>query len=223
MINKEKFVLPPSSLAINSLANLFNSPYVNLDTKSLNLSANSKFNFLNAVNTLFTTEAEEKEKLLFLSKSYGINTVKKDQSTDIALNSSNSLLDSRLSSFRFINNTRVINRIKKELMINLYTNSDFTVLFNTNTSTNNLSFALQSIIDKTLEKYLDNGSIASFKTEVNLLNNPIGKEEISARVFITLNGLNNSNKNLTNLELNNIISNISELNESFIENLIIVN
>lgn len=225
---KERFVLPPSSLAINSFAKTHNVPQINIDQQDSAITSNRKFDFTGALNLNLLNESNEKDLFLRLTESYGINAIGRSENNlngNISFNSANSLKEDRRSLFRSINNVRILNRIKKSLKFKLYGagGGDDILLFNNNFTKDNIYKKLQSVIEETLQVFVEEGSLRNFKVDLgkNSIINQATSDTISCKIMITFNGKKN-NEDLTSLQIDSIISNIDQLIESFNENIIIV-
>lgn len=224
---KERFILPSSSLAINSFAKTHNVPQINIDQQISAITSNRKFDFTGALNLNLLNESNEKDLFLRLTESYGINAIGKSENNlngNISFNSANSLKEDRRSLFRSINNVRILNRIKKSLKFKLYgATGDDILLFNNNFTRDNIYKKLQNVIEETLQVFVEEGSLRNFKVDLgkNSIINQGTSDTISCKIMITFSG-KNKNKDLTSLQIDSIISNIDQLIESFNENIIIV-
>jgi hypothetical protein len=226
---KIQFYLPATSLTINALGRTYNSPQINIDNKSIDLYSNNTFEYFDIINANFIVESNEKSSLLRKSESIGINVIGKESSNQqgtLSLNSANSLKEDRRSIFRSINNSRIINRIKKSIKFNLYGfNGNDPLLFTNNFSSSNIYSKLRDILEDALQPFVDSNNIQSFNVDLgsNLLSNIdfSSSNTISCKIIITFFG-ENVNGSLTNLEIDSIMSNIDQLIESFDENIVIV-
>lgn len=222
---ENKFTLPATALTVNALAKTYNNAQINIDTQSDNISTNNTFDFTDVLNLNLINESNEKDSLLRLSESYGINVIgRKNLTSSLSFNSANSLKEDRRSIFRSIHNVRVLNKIKKRLKFSIYgALGDDILLFENNFLRNNVYRKLETVINDTLSFFVSTGELQGFNVilDNNSLLNTNPSNTISCKILLTFFG-KNINDNLTNLEINNIISNIDQLIESFNENIVIV-
>jgi hypothetical protein len=226
---KINFVLPSTSLAINALSKTYNSPQINLDNKVSDIYTNEYFTFFDGVNNNFIGTSNEKPQFLRLSESIGVNIVgaeAENTQANLSINSANSLKEDRRSIFRSINNTRILNRIKKSIKFNLYGyNRRDPLLFNNIFSKSSINTNFKIVLEETLQEFIEDQSLRGFKVDMgtslfdSLVSNK--KNEISCKVLISFFG-QSINGNLTNISLDNIMSNIDQLIENFNENIVIV-
>ena len=145
---------------------------------------------------------------------------------NLKLSSGNSTNDTRKSALRQINNIRILNTIKKEIKLSLFTNN---ILFNQNSEISLLHTITKSNIDSILEKYKINNIIKNYYTKItdnhNIKSNIRDLENYILRgsIYIELFSNVGNTTDFVNIQLQDILSDLSLNQNSQINNIPIIN
>ena len=138
------------------------------------------------------------------------------EGTRITLSSSNSTFESRNNINRLIYNTRILNRIKKNIKLALFMGPD-QVLFNQNSKFRNIAQTTKTTIDRILQAYKASNIIKNYYTKIednhNIKDNMLDLERyvLKGSIFLELNTVLNGD-NITSVEeisLEGILSSLS--------------
>lgn len=138
-------------------------------------------------------------------------------SRSIKLLSANTTYENRESLFRQISNVRIINTIKKTLMINLFTSNKYVfggVLFNQNSSINSIYEKAKFQIEDVLRVFKDNGVISDFMVNIPDVNDDrtmLDMQKYILRGYIYIQFNSDNSDSLVQLSLTDLLSELSLL------------
>ena len=159
VIPEKIFTNLPSFRLVSSMPRSLNLP---LDSISDYNSSDIKVQTI--LNSTFRSDGNnDYSRLVRKSLFSNVNFLVKE-GAQIVLNSSNTAIDNRNSLNRFLHNVRIMIDIKKKIKYLMFQSE---VLFNNNSSIDNIAFVLNTNVQGLLQSYVDRGIIKSFYVKNN--------------------------------------------------------
>lgn len=232
VVDDTLLVVPSSTVFINSLSQSNLSEPIDSITYTNNI-----ISIVNPINSKFIYNTNEFDKLL-------LETKKKDNKVNpigvlsagkkIKPLSANTLTNKRKSVFSLFHNTRIyldIKRSLKDLLITQPIVNGETVLFSLYSESNvfsNTKSQIQLEITNLLQGYVDRNEIKDYYVDLKLLDTEKSKREkleniMSGTVGISFKGDNRDENFLANININNLLNDISDFTAQNNINIININ